>query len=80
MTLLDEEKKERQDAAKAEEAFAKWLEMPMTKLGLSLIPPGENREALAMLLRSAFDCGYAVGTGQILARLLDTMMKKDKQA
>ena len=56
--------------------FGKFMEAPMTKVGLSLIPPTEKApEALEMLLRSAFDAGVASGMGGVIGSLLKAMTK-----
>ncbi len=57
------------------EAFEQWLEQPMTRVGLSMIPSGEHRDTLRMLLASAFEQGFGSGSlacmMEILTRLMD---------
>jgi hypothetical protein len=58
------------------QAFDKWFGEPMVRLGLSLIPPGDHKDALRLLLQSAFDAGYEQGGGQAVVSLMQAMTKK----
>lgn len=53
-----------------DEAFQSFLELPTTKLALSLIPPGDNPDALQVALRSAFDSGYGRGMMDTIVMLI----------
>jgi hypothetical protein len=59
-------------------AFEKWLDDPMVRLGLSLIPAGEHQDALQMLLRSAFEAGSGQGVSSVVATMVEGMIKKDR--
>lgn len=61
-----------------DKAFASWLAQPMVRMGLSMVPAGENKDALQMLLRSAFDAGVNCGQGQIAVEMLEAIFTKDR--
>lgn len=69
---------ERTNAAK-ERNFTTWMNDPMTRLGLSLIPGGENADALRLLLRSAFEAGVITGQGGMAIEVLGHMMKRNNR-
>jgi len=69
----DAREQERQKARKT--AFEKWLEEPMVRLGMSMIPAGEKDDALKMLLQSAFDSGFNTGGGVMALEMLHMAMK-----
>jgi len=78
MNLSDEAKAlEARNNGKKDEAFDVWMSDPLTRMALSMIPGGEHPEALRMLLRSAFDRGFAVGAGEILGDLLGRILSKE---
>lgn len=58
-----------------EKAFTAWLEKPETKLMISMIPPAENPDAMQVLLRSCFDCGYGGGEGAVAMLMIEAMLK-----
>lgn len=70
------EVQERKNEARSKAEFDKWLDEPMVRLGLSMIPAGENADALRMLLRSAFDAGVKVGSGNMAMSFLEAVLKK----
>lgn len=55
--------------------FESWIGDPLTRITLSLIPQGENADALKVLVRAAFNAGFRSGTGTAMAsmarRILD---------
>lgn len=59
----------------ADKSFARWLAEPMTRMGISMIPAGEHRDTLQLLLRSAFDAGTQCGQGGFAVELLEVMFK-----
>jgi hypothetical protein len=79
--LTSESRAERQQRAERESsaAFSKWLAKPESKLALSLIPAGDaSPEALQVLLRGAFDAGYAHGIGEVTGMILDGMLRSER--
>ena len=77
-TTTSEDKVALRDAAK-NESFARFLEDPMTKLAVSMIPPADNPDVFKMLLQSAFEAGYSHGSGSVLSSFLEVMLKKDEK-
>jgi len=75
----DAEARERRSQAKKKTAFAKWLDDPMVRLTMAAIPAGDQKEALRVLLESAFESGFNVGTGDVLTELVEAMIRKDKR-
>lgn len=63
--------------AQAEKGFNAFMENPMTKLVLSLIPAAENPDAVKTLLRQAFESGINTGECVILESFLKHVIKKD---
>jgi hypothetical protein len=73
---IDLQERERKSAIKKRVGFEKWLDEPMVRLGLSMIPAGDKADALKMLLQSAFDAGYAVGCSDVVGDLLQGFLKR----
>ena len=74
--MTSEQELERDAKIQANDAFAYWLDSPTNRVLISTIPAGEHKEALHALLRSAFDCGFAGGQGNVTITLLKAMMKR----
>lgn len=55
-------------------SFAEWLTQSETRLLMSLIPQGDNPDALQVLLQTAFNRGYHSGEGFVMIELLTKMM------
>lgn len=70
--------KEAETAEAKSAAFDKFLQEPMVKLGLSMLPPAQDPDLVKNLLRSAFDAGHGHGTGAVLIDMLTTMFKDRK--
>lgn len=73
---MDIEARERKSAIKKKAGFDRWLDDPMVRMGMSMIPSGERADGLRMLLQSAFEAGYGVGCGDILGDMLEGMLKR----
>ena len=58
------------------ESFAKWMDEPMVRMGLSMIPKGDHEDALKMVLQSAFQAGFAAGSGHMLSSMVESLLKK----
>jgi hypothetical protein len=67
---------ERRAESQKKEAFERWLDDPMVRMGMSMIPPGERAEGLRMLLQSAFNTGFGAGSGLMLATMMEVIVKK----
>jgi hypothetical protein len=77
MNLSDEVKAlEAQNEAKKNQTFEAWMSEPMTRMALSMIPAGEHPDTLRVLLRTAFDRGFAVGVGEILTDVLGKILRR----
>ena len=57
------------------ESFAKWMDEPMVRMGLSMVPMGDHEDALKMLLQSAFIAGFGAGSGSMLASVVEGLLK-----
>jgi len=56
------------------EAFGLWLDMPLTKLAISLIPSKEDSsDVLKMLLKSSFESGFRAGGGSMLTEVVSSL-------
>ena len=60
--------------AKAEQArkdgFENWLSSPEVRALVSMIPPGENKDLLRLVLQSAFNSGFRLGQATTLIELI----------
>ncbi len=74
--MLTETQLREQSERQSNEVFGAWLNRPETRLIMSQIPAGDNKETLSVLLRSAFDAGVGCGFGQFAGHLLESMIKK----
>ena len=72
-SALDADKKLWQDAN-----FKRWLDMPTTKIVISLIPEAAHHEAFHMLLRAAYDTGWHGGESYILGSFLENVIKRQE--
>lgn len=63
------------DEAERNIGFSQWLARPETKLVISLIPKSDNDDALATLMRCAFDAGHHSGTGSAAMMIVEAMIK-----
>jgi hypothetical protein len=60
-------------------AFAEFIAQPMTRLGMSQIPPGDHQDTLRLLLRAAFDHGFGNGQADVLGDMVKHMIKHRKE-
>lgn len=54
---------------------------PMVRLGMSLIPAGDNADAFKSLLRSCYEAGFSCGFDTaiiFLEKMMEANKKKDK--
>lgn len=79
MNATNPEEKQAVRRRSKEEAFAKFIEEPMTQLAMAMIPPAENPDVFRMLLRASFDAGHNNGGADIVGDLLDAMLKDKKK-
>lgn len=61
------------------EHFAKFLEQPMTKLVLSMMPPAEPQELTTTLLKATFKAGMAAGEASCSEDLTQLLLKLKKE-
>lgn len=79
-TTAEREAKEREEKARQKEAFHRFMEQPMTKMAVSMIPAGENKETLITLLETTFDVGVHHGAGSTMMTVLDAFFtNKDRK-
>jgi hypothetical protein len=74
--VFDIAAREQRSAEKKKTGFEKWLDEPMVRMGMSIIPAGERPESLKLLLQSAFDAGYGVGVGDVLFDMIENIVTK----
>jgi len=67
---------ERRAEVQKKDAFTKWQDEPMVRMGLSMIPSGDHQDALKMLLQSAFNAGFSAGSGNMLSTVVEALIKK----
>jgi hypothetical protein len=72
----EETQREAEHRANQDRAFNRFLSDPMTRMGMSMIPPGEHPDALKLLLRSAFDAGAGAGVSSMMIGLMGAMIKR----
>jgi hypothetical protein len=77
MNTRAEEVRARMDSDKSS-AFDRWMSEPLVRMSINMIPASEHKDALQMLLRSAFDAGHGAGQGAMAGTFLKAMMAKDK--
>lgn len=61
-----------------DEGFNEFMERPMTKLVLSMIPAAENPDAVKTLLREVFAAGEEVGEGVIIRGFVEHLVTHGK--
>jgi hypothetical protein len=71
----DTREREARERAQDEESFKSFLEHPMTKLSLGMIPAAENPDVMRLLLRAAFDAGKGRGSAVIMGVVMEGLLK-----
>lgn len=69
--ITKEQLQSRSDSAKRE-GFRRWMQEPMTRALISMIPPCEQLE---VLLQAAYEAGFDSGAGETAISFLRDMMK-----
>lgn len=59
-----------------QETFNNWVSNPSIRFIISLIPPGDHKETLDVLLRSAHDAGFASGRASLGMNLMSAMIER----
>jgi hypothetical protein len=72
--MQTKEQFEKQQELAKRDGFAAWMNEPMTRTLVSMIPPGENPELLRMILQAAFDNGFARGAGATAISFISSLM------
>lgn len=55
-------------------SFNEWMAEPMTRFAMASIPAGDHQDALAMLLRAAFESGVGLGQVETAISLAEGLM------
>jgi hypothetical protein len=55
--------------------FEAFMARPATRLLVSMIPPGDHREALTTLLQECFEMAWASATANSLALMLESFLR-----
>lgn len=64
---------------KRREAFDRWMDEPLTRMTVSMIPSSDrHRDALITLLRSAFETGFNCGGAAFAIDVLDSVLRPRK--
>lgn len=75
---LEKETQERmlsQMDAVRKDSYNKFMAQPITKLLISMIPPGQSPEVLQTLLTAAYEYGYGVAMASMTSQLVSTVIK-----
>lgn len=75
MTVDD---KMRQREASMKGGLQEFMHLPQTRFMISLIPTGDNKDALVVLLQSAYETGFARGGAEVASDFIQAMMKATK--
>jgi hypothetical protein len=62
-----------------EEGFAKFMELPATRLMVSSIPAAEIPETMETLLRTAYESGHAKGMIAVLIPLIEESLGRGRR-
>lgn len=62
--------------AMKEEGFKRWMDMPETRVLVSLIPPNEHADLVRTILQAAYNSGFA--TGQI-GTIMEVLMLSGRE-
>lgn len=72
---MTEEQVHIRDKARQTESFNLYMDDPQTRFMMSMIPAGENKDALVILLESAFASGFKSGGGNTAVMFLEAMFR-----
>lgn len=67
---------QRKTETRKKAAFDKWLNEPMVRMGMSMIPAGDREDALRMLLQSAFEAGCCCGAGDVTSQMVESILTR----
>lgn len=73
--MLSAQDIEAKQAVARKAAFHKWMDQPMTKALIGLIPAAEN-SPLELLLQAAYDAGFGHGAGATAVEFLTVIFDK----
>lgn len=59
--------------------FAKWLEQPMTRALVSMIPASEGKDVVQTVLQAAWESGYDTGVGVGMLMVIESIMKEPRR-
>lgn len=76
--MIDKTEVEKRSAIGKRDGFAKFLDDPMIRMGMSMIPAGDKQEALKMLLQSAFNSGFDHGSAMVAVSMVELLLKDKK--
>lgn len=78
MSALTKELEIKHEAAK-KTGFEKWLGEPSTRALISMIPEIENKDLVRLILQSAYDSGFGLGSVQATVDLM-TLLTKPRES
>lgn len=68
-----------ESARAVQDGFNAFLQQPMTKMGISLLPPHpEHTELLEQLLRSAYEAGFNTGQANMAVQMIESLVNKKR--
>lgn len=78
---MNSDTKQREAAMNAArtDAYTTFLARPVTRMMMSMIPAGEQRETLDTLLQETFDAGFTAGGGEMLVSFLTGIVQRDQR-
>lgn len=77
--LENREDRKVREASEKSAAFDKWMNEPLVRMSISTIPAGEHKDALQMVLRSAFEAGFTTGQGTMAGQFLEAIIMSDRK-
>jgi hypothetical protein len=60
--------------------FAEWLDQPLLKAMVSMIPPGPDQDHVRLVLQAAYDAGFQAGGCSVMLRMVETVLTRRPQA
>lgn len=66
-------------ATSKKKGFDKWLDEPMTRALVSMIPETENKDIVRAVLQAAYNCGFDTGAGVTAVNFFETMLREPKR-
>ena len=73
---MDQKTRDVKSETDRKEAFAKWLDMPINRMAMSMIPAGEHQDTLRLILEGAFEAGANYGAAAVAMMMFEGIIKR----